>query len=397
MSAQRQASVFAAALALAASLSVPVAAQLPQRQPTPNDTLTTPVVEADGRVTFRIYAPKAGEVAIFGDWITQGRGQGGPLAKSEQGVWSITVGPLVPDWYSYTFLVDGVRTADPKNGLVKPGIAGVESMVFVPGEGAAFETPQAVPHGQVRIVSYESKTLGMPRSLRVYTPAGYDQGKGRYPVFYLLHGGGDDDAGWSTIGKANVILDNLIAAGKARPMIVVMPNGSMPRPAAGAPAGPGALAAYTTRFRDELLNDIKPLVERSFRVLTGPQNTAIAGLSMGGAQTLAIAPGNLDKFGYVGVWSMGLSPDTAATARFRQDNAAFLQAERTNRQAKLISVSVGSTDFLVASARNLVDVLKAAGIRHEFHESEGGHTWINWRHYLNDFAPRLFQEGAAGR
>ncbi len=391
MSVRRQASIVAAALAVAASLTVPAAAQLPRRQPTPNDTLRTPIVEADGRVTFRIYAPRASEVAIVGDWITQGRGQGGALTKNAQGVWSITVGPLVPDWYSYSFIVDSVRTADPKSGLIKQGISSVESMVFVPGEAAAYETPQAVPHGQVRIVYYESKTLGVPRSMHVYTPPGYDQGKARYPVFYLLHGGGDDDSGWSTIGKANVILDNLIAAGKARAMIVVMPNGSMPRPAAGAPAGPGAMASYAARFRDELLNDIKPLVEKSFRVLTGPQNTAIAGLSMGGGQTLAVAPGNLDKFGYVGVWSMGVSPDTAATARFKQDNAAFLQAERTNSQARLISVSVGSTDFLIASARNLVDVLKAAGIRHEFHESEGGHTWINWRHYLNDFAQQLFR------
>ncbi len=391
MSVHRQASNLAAALSLAATLSLPAGAQMPQRTPTPNDTLQTPIVAPDGRVTFKIYAPKAGQVAIFGDWITQGRGQGGALTKNEGGVWSIAVGPLVPDWYSYSFVVDGVRTADPRSALIKQGIASIENMVFVPGEAAAFETPQAVPHGQVRIVYYESKTLGAPRSLHVYTPPGYDQRKDRYPVFYLLHGGGDDDSGWSTIGKANIILDNLIAAGKARPMIVVMPNGSMPRPAAGAPTGPAAMASYAARFRDELLNDIKPLVEKDFRVRTGPQNTAIAGLSMGGAQTLAVAPGNLDKFGYVAVWSMGLSPDTAATARFKQDNAAFLQAERTNSQARLISVSVGSTDFLIASARNLVDVLKAAGIRHEFHESEGGHTWINWRHYLNDFAQQLFR------
>ncbi len=385
-----QASPVTAAVVLVAALSLPGAAQLPRREPTPNDTLRTPIVAADGSVTFRIYAPKAGEVAIFGDWVTQGRGQGGALTRNDQGVWSITVGPLVPDWYSYSFVVDGVRTADPRNGIVKPGVSGIETMVFVPGAGAAFETPQAVPHGQVRVVYYESRTLGLPRSMHVYTPPGYDRGKDRYPVFYLLHGGGDDDRGWSTIGQANVILDNLIAAGKAQPMIVVMPNGSMPRPA-DAPTGPGAMAWYTARFRDELLNDIKPLVEGSFRVRTGPQNTAIAGLSMGGAQTLAIAPGNLDKFGYVGVWSMGLNPDTAVTARFKQDNAAFLQAERTNRQAKLISVSVGSTDFLVASTRNLVDVLRAAGVKHEFHESEGGHTWINWRGYLRDFAQQLFR------
>ncbi len=391
MKVKRAAAIVAAGLALATSLSVGAAAQQPRRDPTPNDTLQTPIVGADGRVTFRIYAPKAGEVAISGDWITQGRGQGGALTKNEQGVWSITVGPLVPDWYSYGFLVDGVRTADPRSALIKQGLASIENMVFVPGEAAAFETPQAVPHGQVRIVYYQSKTLGLLRSMHVYTPPGYDQARERYPVFYLLHGGGDDDSGWPTIGQANVILDNLIAAGKATPMIVVMPNGSMPRPAAGAPTGPGAMAAYSARFRDELLNDIKPLVEKEFRVQTGPRSTAIAGLSMGGAQTLAVAPGNLDKFGYVGVWSMGLSPDTATTARFKQDNAAFLQAERTNRQARLISLSVGSSDFLIASARNLEDVLKSARIRHEYHETEGGHTWINWRSYLRDFAQQLFR------
>src|SRR6266568_2016567 len=215
-------------------------AQFPPRQPTPNDTLKSPEVSSDHHVTFRIYAPKASEVTVGGDWIAQGLGTGGKLEKDDQGVWSITVGPLAPDFYSYTLTVDGVRTVDPKNPMIKQGISSVDSMFEVPGEEAAFEENQSVPHGEIRMVWYPSSTLGMQRRMHVYTPPGYDRSSARYPVFYLLHGGGDDDSGWSTIGRAGFIMDNLLAAKKAKPMIVVMPNGSMPRPANAAAFAPPA-------------------------------------------------------------------------------------------------------------------------------------------------------------
>src|SRR5689334_4240386 len=226
-------------LALSVS-SVAHAQGTPQRQPTPNDTLKSPEVLPGGRVAFRIYAPKASEVSIGGDWIAQGLGTGGKLQKDEQGVWEITVGPLPPDFYSYSFTVDGVRTLDPKNAMIKQGVSSLDNMFFVPGDAAGFEDNKSVPHGEVREAWYQSSTLGMQRRLHVYTPPGYDSSKAKYPVFYLLHGGGDEDSGWSTIGRAGFILDNLIAAKKAKPMIVVMTNGSLPRPPVvpGAPANP---------------------------------------------------------------------------------------------------------------------------------------------------------------
>ena len=212
-------------LAIAALAPFPASAQA-QRRATPNDTLKSTEVADDHKVTFRIYAPKASEVSVSGDF-----GQGGKMEKDDQGVWSRTVGPLAPDFYSYTFNVDGVRTMDPKNPMTKPGLNSLDSLFLVPGEEAEFEMTKDVPHGDVRAVWYRSGTLDMPRRMHVYTPPGLRGRRRRYPVFYLLHGGGDEDSGWSTIGRAGFILDNLIAAKKAVPMLVVMPNGSLPRPA----------------------------------------------------------------------------------------------------------------------------------------------------------------------
>src|SRR5205085_9468376 len=191
-----------------------------------------------------------------------GRGTGGKLEKDDKGVWSITVGPLVPDFYSYSFTVDGVRTIDPKNAMIKQGVATLDNMFEVPGAEAAFEANQPVPHGAIHINWYQSSVLDTTRSMHVYTPPGYDSGSAKYPVFYLLHGGGDEDSGWSTIGRAGFIMDNLLAANKAKPMIIVMPNGSMPRPADAPPVAPGTAPSPATaalmaqaqeRFADELL------------------------------------------------------------------------------------------------------------------------------------------------
>ena len=234
------------ALLTLASVAMPRAeAQPPRRQPTPNDTLKSTEVSADHKVTFRIYAPKASEVSVSGDF-----GPGGKLTKDEKGVWSITVGPLTPDFYSYTFRVDGVRTIDPKNATIKQGIASLESMFLLPGEESAFEAAKDVPHGEIHIAWYRSGTLDALRSMHVYTPPGYEGGSEKYPVFYLLHGAGDEDSGWSTIGRAGFILDNLLADNKAVPMIVVMPNGSMPRPANMPRFVPGTTADPRGEGRD---------------------------------------------------------------------------------------------------------------------------------------------------
>jgi enterochelin esterase-like enzyme len=366
-------------------------AQVARREPTPNDTLVSPEVLTDHRVTFRIYAPKASEVILRGDWMDAPEPL--RLTKDDKGVWSATTGPLVPDFYSYTFTVDGVRVVDPKNAMIKQGITSLDSMFFVPGPEAAFEDNQPVPHGEIRQVWYQSSTLGTQRRMHIYMPPGYEGGSARFPVFYLLHGGGDEDSGWSTIGRAGFIIDNLLAEKKAKPMIVVMPNGSLPRPASpapGAPPDPAAMAALQERFTNELLKDVVPFVEKNYRVLVGRENRAIAGLSMGGGQTLRVVTTNPDQFAYVGVWSAGVNPQ--ASAEFEKRSAAFLDnADKINRQIRLFSISAGDKDFALAGSKYLQELLEKRGIKREVHISGGGHTWINWRHYLNDFAQRLFR------
>jgi enterochelin esterase-like enzyme len=349
-------------------------------------------------------------VTLSGDFATQGRGAAGPMQKDEEGVWSLTVGPLVPDFYAYTFNVDGVRTIDPRNPMVKQGVASLDSMFLAPGPEAAYEDVQPVPHGEVRAVWYESKTLGGPRRMHVYTPPGYERGNTRYPVFYLIHGGGDEDSGWSTIGRAGFILDNLVAAGKIKPMIVVMPNGSITLPGVTNPMGAGRGATATPEllsariaaisklhdaFVSDLLTGIVPDVESRYRVLATRENRAIAGLSMGGAETLRAAPSNLDKFAWIGVFSMGLQEGANAgvNSDFVQRNAAFFaDPEKTNKLVKLFWIGVGKDDRTVTDGpKRLSETLKARNIRHEFHETEGGHTWINWRLYLRDFTQLLFR------
>jgi enterochelin esterase family protein len=377
-------------------VAVSASAQPPQRKPTPNDRLISLEVSADHKVTFRIYAPKASEVTVRGDWMTTMEPV--KLTKDDQGVWSAAVGPLTPDFYSYAFNVDGVKTLDPKNPMIKQGIGSVDNMFFVPGKEADFEDNKKVPHGEIRQVWYQSSTLNTQRRMHVYTPPGYDAGTDKYPVFYLLHGGGDEDSGWSTIGRAGFILDNLIADKKAKPMLVVMPNGSLPRPANMPRITPGqtpspeaakAMAAFRQRFTDELLKDIIPVVEKNFRVRTGAENRALAGLSMGGGQTLNAVTSHPNQFAYVGVWSAGIGQNAAD---WEKRNATFLDSsDKVNATVKLFSISVGDKDFTFAGSKNLAELLKKHGIKNELHVSGGGHTWINWRNYLNEFAPRLFQ------
>jgi len=382
-------------MVMASAMPPHALAQRARRQPTPNDNLKSTEVAPDRKVTFRIYAPKADEVAVNGDF-----GQGGKMTKDDKGVWSLTVGPLAADFYSYTFLVDGVRTVDPKNALVKPGVSSLDSMFLVPGEGADFEATKDVPHGEVRAAWYRSGTLDMPRRMHVYTPPGYEASDAKYPTFYLLHGGGDEDAGWSTIGRAGFILDNLIAAGKAVPMIVVMPNGSLPRPehmparpAEGETPSPefrAAMEALQQRFTDELLKEVVPTVEKTYRVKTGPQNRALAGLSMGGGQTLRVLTTKPDEFAYVGIWSAGIFG--GKPEEWEKRNEAFLaSADNVNHAVKRLEIVVGDKDFLLAGVKSLVEVLKKRGIDHDFRITGGGHTWINWRQYLNEFAPKLFR------
>jgi enterochelin esterase-like enzyme len=359
------------------------------------NALRSTEVLPDGRVTFRIRALKATAVSVTGEWVPQGLGTAGQLTNDGQGVWSVTLGPLPADFYSYTFTVDGVKTIDPGNALIKQGLNSLDSVFLLPGKEAAFEEAQPVPHGNIQIVWYKSSTLGMERRLHIYTPPGYDSSSGRMPVLYLLHGAGDEDSGWSTFGRAGFILDNLIAQAKAKPMIVVMPNGSQPRgatPAGGrgstnAPAGMGGTQAW---FTSELLDDIVPFVEKNYRVQATPAGRAIAGLSMGGGQTLGVITSHPDQFTYIGLWSAAVGGGRGGGLEERY--ATFLAgAAKFNEQLKCLSISVGEKDSLAAGSKELAAVFEKHGIKNELHISAGGHTWINWRHYLNDFAPRLFQ------
>ena len=374
-------------MTLCASLLVSaLLAQAPQRQPTPNDTLKSPKVMNDKRVAIQIYAPKASEVTVSGDFL--GGNKPISLTKNELGVWSATVGPLRPDYYTYTLMVDGVRTADPKNAVIKQGISSIENVMTVPGPETAFEDNKMVPHGEVREVWYPSSTLGMMRRVHVYTPPGYDKGNAKYPVFYLLHGAGDDDSGWNSIGRAGFIIDNLIAAGKAKSMIVVMPNGSMPLPPqTGMPNGQ-TMNQMRDLFSSELLKDVMPMVEKTYRTLNKPEDRALAGLSMGGFQTLDVTMTHPELFDYVGVFSSGFFGATVDEAETKY--AKVLNDPSFNKGKKLFWVSIGKDDFVMDANKKTLALLDKHNIKYQYKESSGGHTWINWRQYLNEYVPLLF-------
>lgn len=356
----------------------------------------SPEIVANNQVMIRIFAPKASEVILRGDWMEGTTVE--KLAKGEDGIWSVKVGPLVPDYYSYMLFVDGVKTLDPVNPEIKQGIRGVDNMFFLPGKEASFQENREVPHGTIRQVWYKSKTLGTQRRMHVYTPPTYDAESSSYPVFYLLHGGGDDDSGWSTIGRAGFILDNLLAEGKAKPMIVVMPNGSLPVPADLPRVAPGetpspevaaALAASRERFTDELMQEVVPTVEKNFRVMAGREHRALAGLSMGGGQTLGVIAKHPDQFAFVEIWSAGIWRDPEG---WEKANLAFLDNPEVNKWIPHLLISVGDKDFALDGAKALDSVFEKHGIKHSMHLSGGGHTWINWRQYLNTMAAKIFQE-----
>jgi enterochelin esterase-like enzyme len=373
----------AGAVLLAFSLAGEVPAQ-PGRPRGP--VFVSPAVGADRKVTFRVLAPKAESVGVFTTDLPGGF-EPRPMKKGDDGVWALTVGPVDPGTYRYLFNVDGVLTADSRNQAVSESNGNVWSVVHVPGSD--FMDTTDVPHGAVARVTYKSSALGKNRRMHIYTPPGYEAGTEKYPVLYLLHGAGDSDDSWTSVGRANFILDNLIAARKARPMIVVMPSGHtgpfsfiMPteRPRGGGRIG-------SARFEDDFLKDIRPYVEKNYRVLADRQHRAIAGLSMGGAQTLNIAFSRPKDFGYVGVFSSGVVFNNAAD--WEKDHKEALGNARDG--LKLLWFATGSRDFLLDRTKETVEMFKKHGYKPVFKESAGGHTWINWQQYLNEFAPQLFR------
>lgn len=352
----------------------------------------SPEVFADRRVTFRILAPKAQAVRLSGGDIP-GNGRGAEMTKDTNDVWQVTLGPIGPGAYRYNYNVDGVPVIDPRNPATSESNNNVWSLVNVPG--ADFMDTREVPHGAVSAVTYYSTALKRFRRMHVYTPPGYESGKGKFPVFYLLHGAGDCDESWSSVGRAGFILDNLIAQDKAKPMVVVMPAGHT------GPFRTGGPRPAVDEFSQDLLNDIMRLVEKNYRVYTDRRNRAIAGLSMGGGQTLTIGIPHLDKFAYLGVFSAGVfgitggerggATNAPAGPAFEEQHRASLDDAKLKKGLKLFWFATGKEDFLVETSRATVAMFKKHGFDVVYKETEGAHTWINWREYLHEFAPQLFQ------
>jgi enterochelin esterase-like enzyme len=355
-----------------------------------------PRINADHSVTFRVQAEQAQKLQL-----SLGFGQNTyDMVKVQDGVWEVTTKPLATGFYYYGISVDGFITNDPGSRTffaARKEVSGLE----VPGPESDFFAVKDVPHGTVRAEWYLSKTTGETRRIFVYTPPGYDQSTARYPVLYLQHGYGEDEAGWSDQGHENFILDNLIAAGKAKAMIIVNENGLtgvnfQPPP----PPPPGTTAPPHSRgvvnfFMDEryktfdqiVSKDLIPFIDAHFRTIPDRDHRALAGLSMGGAQAFRLGFHHLDLFAYLGAFS----PAIAITDTKTDYDGALEDPAKLNQQLRLLWMGIGSEDFLHAPVKESHEALEKAGIKHVWVESSGSHVWTVWRKYLADFAPRLFQ------
>jgi enterochelin esterase family protein len=345
--------------------------------------IVSPDVHPDRRITFRISAPNASAVSL-----RLGSSEPQPMSKDDKGLWSITIGPVEPEIYEYTFTVDGLRVLDRSNPYLKTGARGLSaSEVEVPGTPPRFDEVQDVPHGAIHIRTYTSTPLKRRRNLYVYVPPGYDRDPGRsFPVLYLRHGGGDDERNWSRDGRAGVILDNLLAQGKAVPMLVVMTNGHTDGTWIGG-SGPEGMKT----LEKELIGDVIPFIEGDYRVRPDRESRAITGLSMGGGQAFTIGLRNLDTFAWVGEFSSGLISD--ADFDLETHLPGFLgNAPAVNEKLRLLFLSCGTEDPRFQGQLDLADVLKQNDVNHVFVGTPGAHVWMAWRHLLADFYQRVFQE-----
>ena len=409
--------VLAGSSALALQQAPAPAAGAQNAAPRP-PALKSPEIHPDRTVTFRLLAPKATEVTLNGSWDN---GTNLPMTKDGQGVWSTTIGPLAPQLWGYWFTVDGVKALDPNNGETQRDGSRYDNLLMISGPESEWWDFKDVPHGTVQAVWYPSPTLKMDRRrMMVYLPPGYEEGTQKYPVLYLLHGGGGDEDAWLTMGRANIIMDNLIAAGKAKPMIVVMPNGNAtqsvsqgygfgPTPArqqvvapapppvqaqqqaagaggrAGAPGGGrgGQPQVYAGSYPESLVKDVIPFVEKRFRVIATKDDRAIAGLSMGGGHTLMATNNNPGKFAYIGVFSAG-----GRTA----DEAFQKQLEAVKGGGvKFYWLGAGSTDMARERTVNLSELVKQDGFNMTYREIPGRHYWFLWRDFLAHYAQITFQ------
>jgi enterochelin esterase-like enzyme len=386
----------------------------------------SPEIHPDKTVTFRLFAPKAAEVTLNGSW------QGArdiQMTKDDNGVWSVTVGPLGEQLWGYWYLVDGVKALDPGNGETQRDGSRIDNLLMISGPSSDLWDFKDVPHGTIQIVWYPSPTLKQARRrMYVYTPPGYETSQSRYPVLYLLHGGGGDEDAWVTMGRANVILDNLIAEGKAKPMLVVMPNGNAtqtvsqgyaygptparqalqapappPLQAAGAAPGGGRAGVapgrgtqpqvYAGSYPESLVKDVIPFVEKTYRVNADKEDRAIAGLSMGGGQTVMATNNNPGVFGYIGVFSSGGGAPIGADGGPRAAADAFEKQLEAVKAAgvKFYWTGAGTTDMAREGTMNLHALLEQHGFKTSYKEIPGSHYWFLWRDFLADYGSVLFR------
>lgn len=356
----------------------------PVTPPQPPPRLDTPEVHPDNSVTFRFRAPNAQEVKLAREGTE-------PVAmqKDDQGVWTVNTPPLSPDYYGYSFSVDGVRSLDPNNHGLVPNLISPANFVHVPGPPSLPWELNDVAHGEIHHHFYKSAVADDERDFYVYTPPGYDPTSNKtYPVLYLLHGYSDDASGWTAVGRANVILDNLIAHGKAKPMIVVMPLGygtmEIITLGWGAWGHTDVRDKNFSNFRQALLTEVMPKVESEYRVTKDRNSRAIAGLSMGGSESLLTGLNNLDRFAWIGAFSAGGLPDG-----FEKDFPGL--DSNANEQIRLLWIACGTEDRLIKVNRDLREWLKTKGVQHTDIETPGMHTWMVWRRNLSEFAPLLFR------
>ncbi len=346
-----------------------VKAQLPQ-------PVVSPEVHPDRKVTFRLLAPQAENVGVNVQFA-QGLKQ---MKKNNDGVWSVTLGPAEPNIYEYSFVVDGLQIPDTANPWTKIWLHNTINLVLVPSEKPLFFEEQKVPHGTVHIHKYLSKSLGVTRGIYVYTPPGYETNQNtKYPVLYLFHGFGDTEKSWTKIGRANVIMDNLIATKKAKPMLVVMPYGHTP----SAPVEMSSIDNYGD-FEKDLIEDLIPYIQKQYRVSSDRKDRAIAGLSMGGGQSLTIGLGNLDKFGWIGAFSSAIPPEEKLTK-------LLAEPDSINDKLGLLWIGCGNKDFLYQTNMQFLERLTNNNIRHTARITDGVHEYRVWRYYLSQFASLLFQ------
>lgn len=356
--------------------------------------VVSPEIHEDHTVTFRLRAPKAVKVQVVGDFSSAGVAD---MVENKEGIWEYTTSqPLAPELYSYNFMVDGLKINDPANVYVIRDITSVTNIFIVGGERADYYKVNDVPHGTVSKVWYESPSLGINRRMTVYTPAGYESCGKRYPVFYLLHGMGGDENAWSELGRAAQIMDNLIAQGKAEPMILVMTNGNAIQEAAPGESSLGMVTptmqlpktmegSFETHFPE-----VVKFIDNHYRTKANKKNRAIAGLSMGGFHSLHISKQYPDMFNYVGLFSAAIFPLKGVASPVYEDMEGKLKVQFA-KQPALYWIAIGKTDFLYKSNEEYRKMLDEKGYKYEYFENEDGHIWKNWRIYLTEFAPKLFK------